>query len=203
LDSKENPGVARRLATPDKKLLDSLVGEYMIGDSLPATLRTREGKLYIQAQGQPEFELGYDTGGDFFAFDFDAVLKRDGAAKSAGDGGKLSWLQGGGEVAFTRRDPAAEKAAEAKAYKVAPEKLAEYPGVYPLAPTFKLTFAVQAETLTAQATGQGAFPLAAVSEDHFAAPAFGVKVWFKRGADGKVNAIRFVQGGNDLIANRE
>lgn len=199
LDSKENPGAARRAATPDKKLLDSLVGDYMIADTLPATLRTRDGKLFIQAQGQPEFEMGYDTTGDFFVLDVDATLKREGSGENA----KLSWAQGGGVVPFTRRDPAAEKAAEAKAYKVAPEKMAEYPGVYPLAPTFKLTFSLQAQTLTAQATGQGAFPLQAVSEDHFAAPTFGIKVWFKRGADGKVNAIRFVQGGNDVIANRE
>lgn len=199
LDAKESAGVARRIATPDKKLLDSLVGDYMIGDALPATMRTRDGKLFVQAQGQPEFEMGYDTSGDFFILDFDAVLKREGSGESA----RLSWLQGGGVMPITKRDPAAEKAAEAKAFKVAPEKMAEYPGVYPLAPTFKLTFSLQAQTLMAQATGQGAFPLAAVSEDHFAAPAFGIKVWFKRGADGKVNAIRFVQGGNDVVVNRE
>jgi serine-type D-Ala-D-Ala carboxypeptidase/endopeptidase len=193
LDAKENPGAARRVATPAKKLLDSLVGDYMIGDALPATLRTREGRLFVQAQGQPEFELGYDTGGNFFLLDFDAVLKRDGDSENA----KLTWAQGGAEMPFTRRDTAA------KAYQVAPGKMADYPGVYPLSPAFKLTFSVQEQTLMAQATGQGAFPLAAVSEDHFAATAFGIKVWFKRGADGKVNAIRFVQGGNDVVANRE
>jgi serine-type D-Ala-D-Ala carboxypeptidase/endopeptidase len=203
LDGKENPGTARRIATPDKKLLDGLVGEYTIGDALPATLRTREGKLFVQAAGQPEFEMGYDTTGTFFVLDFDAVLKRVGE----GDTMKLSWAQGGAEVAMKRRDPAAEasteKVAGGKAFKVSAEKLAEYSGVYPLAPTFKLTFTVQADNLTAQATGQGAFALQPVSEDHFAAPAFGIKVWFKRGADGKVNAIRFMQGANDLAANRE
>ncbi len=199
LDAKENPGVARRMASPDKALLESLIGDYTIGGTLPATLRTRDGKLYIQAEGQPEFELGYDTSGDFFVLNFDAALKREGTGASA----KLSWAQGGGLVPFTRRDPASAKLAEAKSYKVATEKLAEYPGVFPLSPTFKLTFTVAVQTLMAQATGQGAFPLTAVSDDHFAATALGVKVWFKRGADGRVNAIRFVQGGNDIVANRE
>jgi serine-type D-Ala-D-Ala carboxypeptidase/endopeptidase len=199
LDAKENPGTARRVATPGKKLLDSLTGDYMIGEALPATIRTREGKLFIQAQGQPEFEFGYDTSGNFFLLDFDALLKRDGDGENA----KLTWVQGGAEMPVTRRDLAAEKVATAKAYQVAQGKMAEYPGVYPLSPTFKLTFTVQEQTLMAQATGQGAFPLAAVSEDHFAATAFGIKVWFKRGADGKVNAIRFVQGGSEVVANRE
>jgi serine-type D-Ala-D-Ala carboxypeptidase/endopeptidase len=203
LDGKENPGVVRRIATPDPKLLESLVGDYTLGDALPATLRARDGKLFVQAAGQPEFEMGYDTAGDFFVLQFDAVLRIAGA----GDSRKLTWFQGGGASPVKRRDVASaaatQKSAGEKPFKVSAEKMPDYPGVFPLAPTFKVTFTVNGETLMAQATGQGAFPLQAVSEDHFAAPSFGIKVWFKRGADGKVNAIRFVQGGNDVVVNRE
>jgi serine-type D-Ala-D-Ala carboxypeptidase/endopeptidase len=199
LDAKVDAGVARRMTNPDNNLLKSLVGEYTVGGTLPASLRTRDGKLFIQAAGQPEFEMGFDTSGNFFVLSFEAVLIREGTGENA----KLSWAQGGGVVSFTRRDPSAAKAEEAGAYKVATEKLSDYPGIYPLAPNFKLTFTVAAQALMVQATGQGALPLAAVSEDHFVADAVGVKVWFKRGADGKVNAIRFVQGGNDVVANRE
>jgi serine-type D-Ala-D-Ala carboxypeptidase/endopeptidase len=199
LDTKVDPGKARRNIKPDAKLLASLVGDYNIGAQLPATLRTREGKLFIQAKDQPEFEMGHDSAGDFYILDFDAVLKRE----VSGDAVKLTWLQGGAAVPFVRRDPAA-KTDEAKiTFNVPAEKLAGYQGVYPLFPGLKLSIAAKGEVLTGQATGQGAFPLKAVSEDHFTADIAGIKIWFKRSSDGKVNAMRFLQGPNDLTVDRE
>jgi serine-type D-Ala-D-Ala carboxypeptidase/endopeptidase len=199
LDSKVDPGKARKNIAPDAKLLASLVGDYNIDGQLPATLRTREGKLFIQAKGQPEFEMGHDSSGDFYILDFDAVLKRE----VSGDAVKLTLLQGGAAMPFTRRDPAAKAEEDKNTFNVPVEKLAGYQGVYPLLPGLKLTVAVKGDTLTAQGTGQGAFPLKAVSEDHFTADDVGIKVWFKRAGDGKVNAMRFLQGPNDVTVNRE
>ena len=50
-------------------------------------------------------------------------------------------------------------ASERKAVPIAKEELAKFVGVYDLAPTFSVTFAVSGDGLTAQGTGQPALPL--------------------------------------------
>nr|WP_175429054.1 hypothetical protein [Lysobacter enzymogenes] len=73
---------ARKAATPDAALLDRLAGDYSLA-GLPTTLRRRGGALTVQAQGQPEFELGYDDHGDFYPLQFDALLRRCAAPMAA------------------------------------------------------------------------------------------------------------------------
>jgi hypothetical protein len=38
-------------------------------------LRRKGNALTIQADGDPEFEMGYDSAGEFYPFEFDAVLQ--------------------------------------------------------------------------------------------------------------------------------
>lgn len=83
--------------------------------------------------------------------------------------------------------------------KVDVKKLKTYEGTYssesfPL----KLTVKVEGDILTAQATGQSAFPLEAVSETEFRFDAAGIKISFP--TDGKLN---IKQGGLDLLMSRE
>jgi serine-type D-Ala-D-Ala carboxypeptidase/endopeptidase len=89
----------RKLATPGAELLNELAGTYALGE-LTLTIQAREGKLFIQAEAQPELELGYDSYGDFFTRTLiDAVLtpvRSDGAATT------FDWKQGGGVARAVR-----------------------------------------------------------------------------------------------------
>jgi len=83
------------------------------------------------------------------------------------------------------------------------EELNAYAGEYPLMPNFVLTVRVDGGTLTAQATGQGAFPLAPTDKDVFEAPDFGIVIRFQRDAAGKVVALKLDQGGHTLDGQRK
>jgi serine-type D-Ala-D-Ala carboxypeptidase/endopeptidase len=93
LDPSEPAGMPRTVAVPSPRLLDGLVGRYRLSFGLGADLRRKGDVLFIQADGQPEFELGYDSAGDFYTLRFDATLR----PKTNGDGSwTFTWLQAGG-----------------------------------------------------------------------------------------------------------
>lgn len=91
----------------------------------------------------------------------------------------------------------------APALVLSAEELDAYAGEYPLMPNFALTVRVDSGTLTAQATGQGVFPLAPTAKDVFEAPDFGIVIRFQRDAAGKVVALKLDQGGHTLDGQRK
>jgi len=185
----------RRELAPPQELIDALVGQYLLGGVMPMTLTVRDGALYVQAQGQPEYEMGYDSAGEFFALGFDAVL----SPNEAGGVRSFVWTQGGGTIPATRVDPDQGPPESA----LSESELAAYVGKYPLMPGFVLTIRVKAGRLEAQATGQGAFPLQHSGEDQFAASAFGIEIHFNRDAKGQVGSLTLHQSGQSLNGKRE
>jgi len=195
VDAQFPLGGPRRAATPDPALLAALEGEYVLQGGMRMQLRPREGKLFVQAQGQGEYEMGYDDAGDFFPVALDAVLQpRD-------DGQGFAWRQMGGVVPATRIDAAASPAS-GPAPALDDAQLQAYAGEYPLAPAFVLTVRARDGRLHAQATGQGEFPLDAVAADLFAAPAFGIEIRFQRAAEREVAALELHQAGQVLRGSR-
>jgi hypothetical protein len=83
------------------------------------------------------------------------------------------------------------------------DDLKAYAGEYPLMPGFALTVRAEGATLTAQATGQGAFPLSAKMKDVFAFAEAGIVVRFRRDAAGKIVALTLEQGGQILQGTRQ
>lgn len=81
-----------------------------------------------------------------------------------------------------------------------PEKLATYEGIY-AAENFPLKITIKAVNgaLTAQATGQGAFPLDANSETTFTFNAAGIKMDFIIEEGGVINKFNFSQGGGKYL----
>jgi len=185
----------RVLMTPSQELLNALAGEYLLGGMLPMSLTAREGVLYVQAQGQPEYEMGYDSEGDFFTLGFDAVL----SPNEAGGVHSFTWTQGGGTILATRVD--IDLGAPEPALSEA--ELAAYVGKYPLMPGFILIIRAKDGQLEAQATGQGAFRLDHSGNDRFSASAFGVEIQFNRNAKGEVQTLTLYQGGQSLSGKRE
>jgi D-alanyl-D-alanine-carboxypeptidase/D-alanyl-D-alanine-endopeptidase len=90
LDPSVPVGVPRVVATADAKLIDALVGRYRLRGGLGLELRRKGDTLTIQADGQPEFEMGYDSAGDFYPLRFDAVLR---PKRNAGGEYTFTWFQ--------------------------------------------------------------------------------------------------------------
>ena len=195
LDAQFPLGGPRRVATPDPALLTALEGEYLLQGGMRMQLRPREGKLFVQAQGQGEYEMGYDDAGDFFPLAFDAVLR----PREGGQG--FAWMQVGTILPATRIEAAAAPA-QAPVPALDEAQLQTYAGEYTLAPGFVLTVRVRAGQLRAQATGQGEFALEGVAPDVFGAPAFGIEIRFQRAADGGVAALELHQAGQALRGTR-
>jgi D-alanyl-D-alanine-carboxypeptidase/D-alanyl-D-alanine-endopeptidase len=87
-------GSPRRAVKPDGALLDALVGEYQLEGGLKMTVRRKGDALEIQAQGQDAFAMGFDSAGDFYAKEFDAVLR----PRRTAQGQTFTWMQMGGAV---------------------------------------------------------------------------------------------------------
>lgn len=85
-----------------------------------------------------------------------------------------------------------------------PEKLAAYEGVY-AAENFPLKITIKAANgvLTAQATGQGAFPLDANSETNFTFSAAGIIMDFVIEESGVINKFNFSQGGGKYLFEKQ
>ena len=92
-------GSPRVAATPPQALLDGLVGDYQLQGMMKVSLRQRDGRLFAQAEGQPEFELAYDSAGDFHPLAVDALLRPQ---RKADGSHAFTWMQGGGVVPATR-----------------------------------------------------------------------------------------------------
>lgn len=188
---------ARAVATPAPELLKALQGEWELEGGLQLELTHSKGALYIHPTGQPVFEMGYDSNGDFYPLHFDALLQ----PQRQDDGSyRFVWHQGGGAVAATRVDAASPKLAPVS---LGSAQLQEYEGTYPLMPGFELSVTAKSDRLQARATGQGAFPLASLGGDSFEAAAHGIRINFQRGADGKVDSLELLQGGGVLKGQRK
>lgn len=193
IDSAVPLGKPRIAQAAPAALIDELVGDYRLSNGLPMTLRRKGDNLEVQAAGQPAFEMGYDSAGDFYPLAFDALLapQRDGAAMA------FVWRQGGGALAAKRLTPTKALAA------LKPEQLAEYHGDYPLAPSFVMKIFSEGGRLNVQATGQGPVPLDHAGADTFTAAAVGAEIRFERDPDGRIVALILDQGGMQQRAARQ
>lgn len=191
LDAAVPLGTPRKEAAPDAKLLEAVAGRYRLGGVLKMEVRRKGGGLEIQAAGQPAFEMGYDSAGDFYPKAFDALLR----PKRQADGRYVfTWHQGGGVQEAVREDGAAR----APFPKPPAEALRAYEGSYPLAPGFSLRVFVQGSALFVQGTGQPPIEVAAVEKDVFVAESVGAEIAFERGPTGAVASLVLKQGGQNL-----
>ena len=88
--------------------------------------------------------------------------------------------------------------------KIEEEKLQRYIGAYASQQVpLKITIAKEADHLTAQATGQSAFPLEAESETKFKFDAAGVVIEFSIEKDKPISKFHLKQGGGDFLFEKE
>ena len=189
-------GAPRVVATADAKLIDALVGHYRLQSGLGMELRHKGKALTIQADGQPEFEMGYDSAGDFYPLQFDALLR----PKRKSDGSyTFTWFQLGGALEAERTGAPAPVAGK---WTPTESQLKEYEGNYPLAPTFALRVFNTGAKLFVQGTNQGPLEVSPVDKDVFIAESVGAEIDFERDANDKVIALTLKQGGQVLRGER-
>ena len=190
LDQNIPLGKARRVVQPEQDFLDQLSGTYILDGGMQMVLSHRNRTLYIKPSGQPEYEMAYDSEGDFYPVLFDALLKPN--ANASG----FAWMQGGGMVIAKRVD-------QTESRKVSIEELKSYEGIFELQPGFDLRIFVQADKLMAQATGQGAFELTVPTKDQATADAFSIIIRFQRDANDLLTGILFSQAGHQIKGRKK
>jgi len=196
LDPSMPAGAPRLVATADAKLIDALVGRHRLQGGLGMELRHKGDALTIQADGQPEFEMGYDSAGDFYPLKFDALLR----PKRKADGTyTFTWFQLGGQLEAERVDTPAPIAGK---WTPTEAQLKEYDGNYPLAPTFALRVFSTGAKLFVQGSNQGPLEVASFDKDIFVAERVGAEIDFERDPNGKVIALTLKQGGQVLRGQR-
>jgi hypothetical protein len=95
---------------------------------------------------------------------------------------------------------------ERKSEPITKEELAKFVGVYDLAPTFSITFAISSDGLTAQGTGQPAFPLMyiGIKDGHprFFTALVNAEIEFVPDASGAITSMVLHQAGHDAPGPR-
>lgn len=183
LDPSSPAGAPRVVTTADAKLIDALVGKYRLQGGLGVELRHPAGSLTIQADSQPEFEMGYDSAGDFYPLKFDAVLR---PRRKADGTYTFTWFQGGAALEAERTGP---PVAVASKWAPTEAQLADYVGSYPLTPNFALRIFATGAKLFVQGTNQRPLEFASVETDVFVAESVSAEIEFKRDAGGKVVSL--------------
>jgi hypothetical protein len=196
LDPSVPVGAPRIVATADTKLIDALVGVYRLQSGLGMELRHKGNALTIQASGQPEFEMGYDSAGDFYPLRFDALLR---PIHKANGTYAFTWFQLGGALQAERIGTSAPVATK---WTPTEAQLNDYDGNYPLAPSFALRVFSKDAKLFIQGTNQGPLEIASVDKDIFVAESVGAEIDFERDSSGKVMALTLKQRGQVLRGER-
>ncbi|MCP3385066.1 serine hydrolase [Bradyrhizobium sp. CCGUVB4N] len=197
LDTSRSTGAPHIAMDADAKLIDALVGKYRLQGGLGIELRHKDSGLTIQADGQNEFQMGYDSAGDFYPRKFDAVLRP--RRKADGTYG-FTWFQGGGAVEAKRIDPLP---AATRKWMPTDTQLQDYIGLYPLTPNFGLRVFVADGGLNVQGTNQRPVKLAPVEQDIFVAEQVGAEIDFARDAGDKIVALTLKQRGQVLKGERQ
>ena len=154
--------------------------------------KAEDNTVYWHSGGIQGFNswLGYDADRQVTV----AVLANLNGGAANKIGRQLFTLVHGGEVVLQ---------ADRVASEVDPADLAQYEGVFALAPTFKITMFVENGKLMAQATGQGANELFKESEDKFFLKVVDAQVRFNRDDSGKITSITVFQNGREIEGLKE
>lgn len=186
-DSVPAPGFPRRPVPPGTGLLEGMTGRYLLPGGVKAALSVKDGALGAQIEGQPSMNLGFDSAGDFYALDQDAVIH-----PVRGSGGYTFFLrQGGGQV---------------KAERVLPDPLDEAAvqllvGKYWASKDFSVKVIRRGTYLFVQGTNQAEVQVEPVDKDVFQAPG-GAEFAFTRNGAGKVTGLVIKQNGSSVKAER-
>lgn len=191
IDPRNAPGEPRRAQKAPTALIEALAGRYRLSSGFGMIVRSKGDHISTQADGQPEYEMDYDSAGDFYALSFDATLR----PVRRNDGSyTFTWHYLGGVFKAERLDAAKS----APRFQVSAQEMKAYEGEYPLFAGFEVKIFVWNDKLLAQGTAQPPIELTPIAKDVFVSEAVGAEITFERDAGGKVVALVLKQGGQNL-----
>jgi serine-type D-Ala-D-Ala carboxypeptidase/endopeptidase len=198
IDGSVPIGVPRTVATARPALIDALAGSYrLMPIGIGMELRRRGNALAVQVEGQPEVEMGYDSAGDFYPLQLDALLR---PIRKADGSYTFTWSQLGSQQQAER---IGSPTPVAGTWTPTEAQLKEYEGSYPLMPTFGLRVFSSGAKLFIQGSGQAPVPVASVEKDVFVAEGVGAEIGFERDPGGRVAALTLRQSGQILRGQRQ
>lgn len=187
-----------RIELPAEQL-QAIQGTYRINEETTRTLKVKDGQLINQRQGGSESPV-YPITPDRFVMDdsvvyFDVVRGEQGQVT-----GVNFYQQGSNEPEFAEK--ISDEIIEPKTIELSAEQRARLVGDYQLQPGFIISVRDTEEGMTAQATGQGAFPVLAESTAILFNDQYGIKMVFELPEDGAATSLTLHQGGQQLPAPR-
>ena len=196
-DQAQAPGAAANgtQATATVNLKD-YVGNFPLAPKFVMSVTTDQGRLFVQATGQPQLLLLPESVDHFKVKDVDAevMFERDAAGKVAA----LVLRQNGVDQRARRSDAPAPVE-----ISLPVEQLSEYVGDYMLTAAIGMNITVQDGRLAVQVTGQPRIPVYASAKDRFFYTVVDAQITFQRGAAGHVSGLVLHQGGRDFAVSKK
>jgi CubicO group peptidase (beta-lactamase class C family) len=186
----------------DPKLLDGFVGRYELAPGFVLTV-TREGsRLFVQATGQPRFEVYPEGPKDYFYEVVDAQITFE--TDSSGRATALVLHQNGANQRATLIDTSvpAEEPPKHKRIAVDPKLFDGFAGRYELAPGFVLTVTREDSHLFVQATGQARFEVYPEGPKDYFYEVVDAQITFETDSGGRATALILHQNGANQRATR-
>lgn len=194
------PTLRKEIAV-DSKLLDRYVGRYELAPDFVLNITRDENSLFIQATGQPRFEMFASGKHEFFLKVVDAQLTFELPAEGAAT--SVTLHQNGMSQPARRLEGEPPPPPPApREVTVDPRLFDGYTGRYELAPAFVLTVTREGSQLFVQATGQPKFPVFPASEREFFYKVVEARITFVTDAAGRATSLVLHQNGADMPARR-
>jgi serine-type D-Ala-D-Ala carboxypeptidase/endopeptidase len=195
----EAPKLRKKFAI-DTKIFDGYVGRYALSPNFIITISRQRNRFFLQATGQPGFEIFPESDRDFFleAVDAQITFQTDEQNRVTG----LILHQNGANAQAKRIEGDAAAPENRKEISVDPVLLERYVGRYAMSPAFIITVTREGDRLFLQATGQSRLELFAASEREFFLEAVDAQVTFEMDGSGRATKLILHQNGMNQPAKR-
>ncbi len=188
---KVEPPRKRKEIAIDAKILDTYAGYYAFTPDFGVTVSEEDGKLMVQATGQPKLQWFAETKTKYFCKEVDAQIHF--VANAKGEVNHLVLHQNGVTLTATR-----EEQLEAKEVD-----LESCVGVFTITPKFAITVTLEDGKLVLQATNQGKIRLERQSAGKFSCVGVDAQITFLSDDAGKVSKLILHQNGADQTGKRQ
>lgn len=183
----------------DTSILERYPGIYSLGEKFALRITHDNGRLFLQATGQPKFELFPSSETKFFVKEFDAKVAFVIDANNRVTG---LVLHQNGEHEAQRVDSHPFAPTDRTTIAVDSKLFDRYVGTYQLAPTFAITITRDGDRLFAQATAQPRLEIFPENERKFFYREVDAQITFVVEGDGPATKLILHQAGMDQEAKR-
>jgi len=182
------------------RLFDGYIGRYELVPDFVMTITREADHLFLQATGQPKFQIFPESDRDYFLKVVDAQVTF--VTGGSGKATELILHQGGRDQHAKRIEGEPPPAKQHKEVAVDPKLFAGYIGSYQLAPNFILTITQEDDHLSEQATGQPKIQIFPEGDRDYFLKVVDAQITFVTDGNGRATELILHQGGVDHRAKR-